>query len=253
MGVSLFGTEQPRAGNVTYIYDQLQRVIRATYDDGTVIAYTYDRVGNRFVKNVIGPVSVMTLLVPNGGDYVASGYSHTIQWVAPSQAVKFKLQYSINNKVTWSLIADNILEKIYHWQVPIQTNNKVQSFVRVTGYNASGGTVGTDNSDSAFTIEVTGVRAPNGGETLVSGNIYPIRWATNKTGTPVATAKLEYTINGVTWSVIETLTTNPGIYNWTVPTVTGVKTNCKVRITLKNSAGVVVGSDTSDNPFTIQP
>ena len=35
------------AGSVTYAYDTLGRVIRATYSTGVVIIYTYDAAGNR--------------------------------------------------------------------------------------------------------------------------------------------------------------------------------------------------------------
>ena len=35
------------AGELTYIYDELNRLKQATYDDGTIIQYIYDGVGNR--------------------------------------------------------------------------------------------------------------------------------------------------------------------------------------------------------------
>jgi hypothetical protein len=120
--------------------------------------------------------------------------------------------------------------------------------------------VGTDRSNSVFTIQVVGVGAPNGGESLSSGSTYPIRWATNKTQSAVATARLEYTKDaGATWTLIKILPEqtgdpiNPGIYNWTVPTVTSAKHQCKVKVTLKNAGGTIVGSDTSDNYFSILP
>jgi YD repeat-containing protein len=258
--ISLVSIKQPRAGNVTYIYDQIHRVIRATYDDGTIIAFTYDRVGNRLVKNVLSNPTLVTMLSPNGGDFAPSGFMHTVQWVAPPQAVKFKLQLSQDAGTSWSLIENNIPDQWYHWQVPITTNNSKECYVRVTGYNASGGTVGTDRSDSVFTIQVVGVGAPNGGETLSSGSVYPIRWATNKTNGTVATVRLEYTINGgTTWPLIKVLPEqpgdpiNPGIYNWTVPTVSNPKYQCKVKVILKKASGTVVGSDTSDSYFTILP
>ena len=40
------------AGSVHYTYDNLNRVIRAVYDDGTAIEYTYDASGNRITKEV---------------------------------------------------------------------------------------------------------------------------------------------------------------------------------------------------------
>jgi len=40
------------AETITYQYDDLYRLIKATYADGTVIEYTYDEVGNRLAKVV---------------------------------------------------------------------------------------------------------------------------------------------------------------------------------------------------------
>jgi YD repeat-containing protein len=34
-------------GSVSYVYDDLGRLVELVYDDGTTITYTYDAVGNR--------------------------------------------------------------------------------------------------------------------------------------------------------------------------------------------------------------
>jgi YD repeat-containing protein len=113
LAISLLLIKPSQASNVTYIYDQIHRVIRATYDDGTIIAYTYDRVGNRLVKNVLSNPTVVTMLSPNGGDFAPSGFMHTIQWAAPPEAVKFKLQLSQNTGTTWSLIENCPLNVLF--------------------------------------------------------------------------------------------------------------------------------------------
>jgi hypothetical protein len=126
--------------------------------------------------------------------------------------------------------------------------------VKVVGFNASGIKVGEDQSDSTFTIEVVKLTSPDGGETLTSGSTHTITWRTNATIRPVASAKLFRTMNGgSTWTLIKTLTGNPGSYNWKVPSVTVPKTQCKVKVVLRDSGGVTVGSDISDAFFTIQP
>ncbi len=50
--LSIAWVNPTHAANVTYYYDELHRVIKAQYDDGTTITYTYDDVGNRTVKSV---------------------------------------------------------------------------------------------------------------------------------------------------------------------------------------------------------
>ena len=41
-----------QAGNVSYVYDELNRVVQVIYEDGTIITYTYDKAGNRLVKDI---------------------------------------------------------------------------------------------------------------------------------------------------------------------------------------------------------
>jgi YD repeat-containing protein len=43
---------QVQAANVSYVYDELNRVIQAIYDDGKIVNYAYDKAGNRFVKDI---------------------------------------------------------------------------------------------------------------------------------------------------------------------------------------------------------
>jgi cysteine-rich repeat protein len=192
-----------------------------------------------------------TLLSPNGGETIPSGSIYTIRWTAPPGAVKFTLKYSINNGSTWKLIASNRTGTSYDWHVPTLSNNKTNCLVKVIGFNSSGAKVGEDISDSTFTIEVIKVTSPDGGEILTSGGTHTITWLTNGTIRPVANTKLFRSINGGTsWTAIKTVSGNPGSYIWTVPNVSS--SNCKVKVVLKDSGGVTVGSDMSDGVFTIQ-
>ena len=62
------------------------------------------------------------------------------------------------------------------------------------------------------------------------------------------------TMNGaITWRPIVTLTENLGSYDtWTVPTVGKTKIRCKVKVSLRGSAGNTLGSDVSDAYSTIE-
>lgn len=40
---------------ITYFYDDLNRLTQIVYDDGTVITYTYDEVGNRLQEQITVP------------------------------------------------------------------------------------------------------------------------------------------------------------------------------------------------------
>jgi len=46
------------AQSITYTYDNLGRLINATYPDSNIISYTYDAMGNRTVMKVINPCAI---------------------------------------------------------------------------------------------------------------------------------------------------------------------------------------------------
>lgn len=196
----------------------------------------------------------ITLYSPNGGESIPSGGTYRIVWLTPSAAVKFRLMYSINNGSTWELIAKDVSGTSHNWTAPVFLGNKKQCLIRVVGYNGSNKQVGTDKSDSPFTIEVVELTSPNGGDRLTSGIPSTIQWTTNATVRPVAGVKLYYsTDGGATWkSIPATITGNSGNYEWT-PIVKTKKNNCKVKVVLEDASRKAVGSDVSDKVFTIQP
>ena len=54
----LFVTLQLSAqGTISYEYDANNRLTKVTYSSGTVVIYTYDELGNRLSKKVIGSAS----------------------------------------------------------------------------------------------------------------------------------------------------------------------------------------------------
>jgi hypothetical protein len=113
---------------------------------------------NPFLVSLAGtgaePYEAVTVLSPNGGEVVSSGTTVTIQWGAPSDAVRFKLAYSTNNRRTWRLIEKNATGSSFDWQAPVPRKSRPRTFIKVIGYSASGRRVGTDRSDESFTIEV---------------------------------------------------------------------------------------------------
>ncbi len=194
------------------------------------------------------------LTAPNGGEFIPSGSIYPIQWVAPPEAVTFKLKCSLNNGGTWKLIESGITDTSYDWTVPTPRKNKKKCLVKVIGYDDLDAKVWADRSDATFTIEVVEVTSPNGGEILTPGSTHSIEWTANETKRPVAKVKLLYTNNGgSTWNKIETLEGAPGFYDWAVPDVLKTKSKCRVKVVLKDAKGNKVGSDKSDDDFTIQP
>jgi hypothetical protein len=210
--------------------------------------------GDNFSATGLTPDRVI-LLQPNGGDVIAAGPTpYLIEWIAPPDADNFKLQLSVDNGATWSLIADPVPGPTsYSWMVDPPSKNKKQCLVKVTAFNGNT-KIGSDKSDSAFTIEVLKLNSPNGGEQLTSNVTHTITWTTNGTSIPVDHIVLSYTLNnGETWKTIDTSgdPLDDGSFDWPVPSVNGTKEKCKVKIVLKDAQGKTVGSDVSDEKFTI--
>jgi hypothetical protein len=203
-------------------------------------------------------------VAPNTGDPIPSGSSYPIQWEgdALSEAVKFKLLYSLNNGLTWRAINKNWPTNSYDWPVPTPWNNKKKCLLKVIGYDALGQKIGKGRS-ATFAIEVVNLTGPNGGPTTTytSPDTPSITWTMNATkNPPVAKVKLFYTKNGgATWILIKTLkdpsylTEGTHDYSWTVPVVKSPKYKCKVKVVLKDASGSTVGRDASDSYFTILP
>jgi C1A family cysteine protease len=224
------------------------------------IAYSELKGYSNFARYAIAYGNVDTslfsahLLSPNGAESLATGVPWTIQWEAPYNAKGFKLSYSVDSGLTWKPIAGDIPAGTtsYPW-TPVEGNNRTNCFVKVQEVNASGANVSSDKSDKKFKIEVVKLTAPNGYESWGSGSSQDIYWTTNTPKRDVAKVKLSYTKNGgTTWNLITKFVgENPGHYSWTLPTVTTTKTNCKVKVELKDAVDNTIGSDVSDYFFTI--
>jgi len=97
---------------------------------------------------------------------------------------------------------------------------------------------------SAKSIELT-LLTPNGGESILKGTTYEIRWRSNYS---VDNVLIEYSLNnGQNWGPVEACNVgSTGSYFWSVPDV--ISEECLVRISYSNHLNV---SDTSDIAFEI--
>lgn len=198
--------------------------------------------------------SGVKVLSPNGGEKLKSGDLTFITWAASVDAVAFDLAYSLNNGTSWTPIVADVSGNRHFWVVAVPTAGSSKVLVRVTGYDGSGAVVGTDVSDAVFAIETVRLTAPNGGETIVSGDTVTISWDTFATLKPITSVQLHYSLTGTKgWKKIANFKkVNPGSYVWTVPGKRGTTTSptAVVRVTIK-SGSKTVGQDISDAPFTL--
>jgi len=237
-----------------------------SYDDteitaNTVYYYTvwaYNGAGGSAFSNEVMSYTIdLNVLLPNGGNIIPSGSTITIVWEAIGDLASdltYTVDYSTDGGSTWKPIAEGLTETTHDWTVPKPTKNLRNCLVRVKGVDSGGKRRGIDKSDSAFTIEVTRLTSPNGGEVWGAGTTQTITWTTETTVRTVARVKLFYsTDGGSSWTLIQRIDSNPETYVWTVPSVSKERKKCKVKITLLDDRGNSIGSDASDSSFTIQP
>jgi photosystem II stability/assembly factor-like uncharacterized protein len=202
--------------------------------------------------------SSLTLTAPNGGQTLNAGSAYRIAWSAPSVMTWFKVKWSWDDGATWQLIPDagRVTRNYLDWTAGAPpTGNSDSVKIKVTGFTSSGANSGYDVSDQPFSIVVLKVGSPNGGTTIKSNTTTQIKWTTYSTVAPISRVKLQYSKDGgATWIPIRTFSgSNPGTYNWVVQPVANTKSQCLVRVVLKDAGSNTVGTDTSDNFFAIAP
>jgi hypothetical protein len=215
------------------------------------------------VKNVaatFNAVNTARLLNPADNGQIPGGHTFTITWAAPANAATYKLQYSLDGGATWVLIGKNLTGNSTNWIVPTPRSNNAPALIRLTAFNKSGTNIGTDTN--TVTIKTLSIIHPTTGDSWTSGanNLHDIVWETFATPGLVKTIVIRYSKNnGSTWKPVATLDNssgvfdNGGIYHWQIdPQVTANKPSSKVKVTLKDAAGNVIGSAVSKK-FTITP
>jgi hypothetical protein len=193
---------------------------------------------------VITSLEDMILQSPNGGEVWNAGQVYEILWETKPDINDITIEYSINGGTDWLAVSPSNVGNTgsYMWLTPDLTST--QCVVRISDtHNPSS----FDQSDAVFTIlqpDTSTVVQPNGGERLVSGSAYPIRWSS--TGL-IENVKIEYTISdGAGWQTITSSTDNDGDYLWD-PVPDANSPDCRIRVTDVLSDA----NDVSDELFTI--
>ncbi len=190
----------------------------------------------------VSPPSV-TVISPNGGEYMQIGTARNIEWT--SNDVNFiSIYYSTDNGVSWIPIVAGLDAALQQYTWTVAGDPSSQSLIKIEGTN---NTSASDQSDDNFTITNAGltITTLNGGERIYPGSTHPIRW----TATGVANIDIQYsTDNGNSWTGIAlNVDASLGVHNWAnVPQTPGDE--CLLRIKDSNIGQIF---DNSDGVFTI--
>ncbi|MEO0026161.1 MAG: Ig-like domain-containing protein [candidate division WOR-3 bacterium] len=118
--------------------------------------------------------------------------------------------------------------------------------VRAQARDIQGATSGWSSPQSINVTEGIVITRPNGGETYLADEYYPIHW--NWYGS-FPLVKIEYsTDGGSSWTTIVSSTDNDGCYHWRVPYTSSTFSSCRVRVSHPTNLNIY---DISDANFTI--
>lgn len=175
---------------------------------------------------------------PNGGETLFEGGACDITWNSYGYPGSIAIYYSVNGGQNWTGITTSTEnDGLYEWTVP--SSPSASCLVRVSG---SGGDP-LDISNAVFTIAAftdatITVISPNGGESWLTGETYPVTWDSTGNGTNVS---IHYSLNdGTSWHTVTLSTPNDGSHDWTLPDT--VSTACRVRVS-------AVGGDWDGEPY----
>jgi hypothetical protein len=184
----------------------------------------------------------------NGGENLATCSVQKISWTSVGPPGSVKIYYSLNNGVTWTLIADNVSNyngtNSYNWTLPQTASAQCQIWVQDVSKPAlqsmSKGTFTIANS--AATIALT---SPTGGEVINTGTQKNITWTS--TGI-INSVRLSYSVNGgATWNTIASDINNSGSYIWNVPNISSAS-NCLIKVSDNGGCSY----DQSKSAFTLK-
>lgn len=170
--------------------------------------------------------TTIKVLTPNGNEILSEGSSYQITWSGTGTS-HVKIQFSVDNGTSWSLIVDSLKNTgVYSW-FPIPNTISNQCRVQVTSVDGKS----TDASDNVFSIirnsnQSLKISSPKEREEWEGGSAKQIKWFSSG----IDSVKIEYTTNnGIKWNLVAVDKKNTGIYYWE-PVPNTPSTLARVRI-----------------------
>jgi len=193
---------------------------------------------------IYSPKVVVTF--PNGGEIWKAATSQQITWQA-SEIAKVKIEYSTNDGLDWKTLSDSTdaASGSFAWNIPAERTTKGR--VRVTDIAFA---TTADTSDRAFRIlvpEIT-LTAPTGGEKWKTNTVQQIRWTSIDVDSVIIGYSLE---KGGSVILYDTLNSEIGVFNWTVPNKPTAEATITLRDTKYPEITVTSGMFTILKPLTL--
>jgi hypothetical protein len=98
------------------------------------------------------PATDLKLLTPNGGETIKIGSIYLVLWEGPAGASYYSIDYSVNGGLNWIMLDSAVEGKFYTWK--LQKVNPYTTYkLRVKAHDSLGAVIGSDESDTNFTVQ----------------------------------------------------------------------------------------------------
>ncbi|MBL4848300.1 MAG: IPT/TIG domain-containing protein [Planctomycetes bacterium] len=130
------------------------------------------------------PLATITVDAPNGGESLTLGTSTTARWSSTNYQGNVRVEVLLNGNVFATLATSHANTGSLNFTPAANWPSGGGYTLRVSGSGSSGP---TDTSDGTFSVNAAAVPSitvlsPNGGEILVKGTTFTIRWSTSNFG-----------------------------------------------------------------------
>jgi len=191
----------------------------------------------------IGTFEEITISSPQSNETYTPGQNVPISWSYVGSFGFVDIEFSTDNGLNWSLIADDEINNgSYSWIAP--NENSQECRIRISDAADAKPSSQSDAFSIFTTANSLSLLQPNDGGAILSESEYEIKWTSLGV---INNINIDLSINnGMTWSPVVSSVANDGSYLWTTPYIQS--SDCKIRISDAADSSV---SDISRDIFSI--
>lgn len=199
----------------------------------------------------IGGYPSFTVLSPGSGETITTGSEQKIVWESNNiSGNSVNLYYSDDGGEAWRNISQNISNTgSYTWNMENVSKSTTNAKIKI---EAADDKSIFNITTTPFSIRVLNsvltISTPNGGEKLTMGESVSVNWSSKE----LFSSKVDmyYSINGgMKWNVIKKNIPDNGSFNWKIPKLKKISSNCLIKMV---DSGNNTITDVSDAKFAIK-
>lgn len=210
-----------------------------------------DESDNNFAIVGSNPLPTLTLLTPNGGESLVADQNYTVTWSSTNPNGYVSVELYKGGVFQDYLGSAPMSAGFFDWHICRQIGNGDDYRIRIKWQSPCTTADVSDSSNADFSISGSFPRpgftltSPNGGETFVAGNTYPITWTSTN---PIGSIGIELLKGDQYYASIATVPMADNSYNWTICQPIDNASDYRIRLSYQDCIAL---ADQSDADFAI--